>query len=158
MSKQSEKITALYFRLSRDDEQDGLSGSIQNQQSILEKCTKENGFRNPRVFIDDGWSGVTFARPAFTGIDMLAQKICEDNACGKLSNERYATLSLSYEEEQKRLKAAIPDMERYLDGKRYQVSGIYYNGVGIIRGFSPEEMEAAFQQHLQDRKAKEKTA
>ena len=53
MSKQSEKITALYCRLFRDDEQDGLPGSIKNQQSILEKYAKENGFRNPRVFIDD---------------------------------------------------------------------------------------------------------
>ena len=61
MSKQSVKITALYCRLSRDDEQDGLSGSIKNQQSILEKYAKENGFKDTRVFIDDGWSGVTFA-------------------------------------------------------------------------------------------------
>ena len=65
MSKQSVKITALYCRLSRDDEQDGLSGSIKNQQSILEKYAKENGFKNTRVFIDDGWSGVTFT----TGTD-----------------------------------------------------------------------------------------
>ena len=47
MSKQSVKITALYCRLSRDDEQDGLSGSIKNQQSILEKYAKENGFKIP---------------------------------------------------------------------------------------------------------------
>lgn len=52
MSKQSEKITALYCRLSRDDEQEGVSGSIKNQQSILEKYAKDNGFPNPRVFID----------------------------------------------------------------------------------------------------------
>lgn len=74
MSKQSVKITALYCRLSRDDEQDGLSGSIKNQQSILEKYAKENGFKNTRVFIDDGWSGVTFTRPAFTEIMELAEQ------------------------------------------------------------------------------------
>ena len=74
MSKQSEKITALYCRLSRDDEQEGASGSIKNQQSILEKYAKDNGFSNPRVFIDDGWSGTTFARPAFTEIMELAEK------------------------------------------------------------------------------------
>lgn len=68
------KITALYCRLSRDDEQDGLSGSIKNQQSILEKYAKDNGFPNPRVFLDDGWSGTTFARPAFTEIMELAEK------------------------------------------------------------------------------------
>ena len=74
MSKQSEKITALYCRLSRDDEQEGASGSIKNQQSIPEKYARDNGFPNPRVFIDDGWSGTTFARPAFTEIMELAEK------------------------------------------------------------------------------------
>ena len=74
MSKQSEKITALYCRLSRDDEQDGTSGSIKNQTAILEKYAKDNSFTNTRVFIDDGWSGTTFARPAFTEIMELAEK------------------------------------------------------------------------------------
>ena len=74
MNKQSEKITALYCRLSRDDEQEGASGSIKNQQSILEKYAKDNGFKNTRVFVDDGWSGTTFARPAFTEIMELAEK------------------------------------------------------------------------------------
>ena len=74
MNKQSEKITTLYCRLSRDDEQEGTSGSIKNQQSILEKYAKDNGFKNTRVFVDDGWSGTTFARPAFTEIMELAEK------------------------------------------------------------------------------------
>lgn len=74
MNKQSEKITALYCRLSRDDEQEGTSGSIKNQQSILEKYAKDNGFKNTRIFVDDGWSGTTFARPAFTEIMELAEK------------------------------------------------------------------------------------
>ena len=74
MTKQPNKITALYCRLSRDDEQDGLSGSIKNQQTILEKYAQGNGFRNTRVFIDDGWSGTNFARPAFTEIIELAEK------------------------------------------------------------------------------------
>ena len=46
--KQSDKITALYCRLSRDDEQDGLSGSIKNQRTILEKYAQENGFPYPK--------------------------------------------------------------------------------------------------------------
>lgn len=74
MTKQPDIITALYCRLSRDDEQDGLSGSIKNQQAILEKYAQENGFKNTRVFIDDGWSGTNFARPAFTEIMELAEK------------------------------------------------------------------------------------
>ena len=48
---------------------------------------------------------------------------------------------------------------RYLDGKRYQLMDIYYNGVGVIRGLTPEEMEEAFQEHLAKRKInKAKTA
>ena len=45
---------------------------------------------------------------------------------------------------------------RYLDGKRVQLMDIYYNGVGILRELTPEEMEEAFQKHIAERK--EKTA
>lgn len=48
---------------------------------------------------------------------------------------------------------------RYLDGKRVQLIDIYYNGVGILRELSPEEMENAFQEHLGERERnKSKTA
>lgn len=53
------------------------------------------------------------AKKCITEIDSLIQKIYEDNANGKLSDERYATLSMSYEEEQQRLKADIPEIESY---------------------------------------------
>lgn len=59
------KITALYCRLSRDDESEGESNSITNQKNILARYAKENGFQNTRFFVDDGWSGTNFARPAF---------------------------------------------------------------------------------------------
>lgn len=49
MMKQSDKITALYCRLSRDDDQQGDSSSIVNQRAFLAKYVKEKGFRN-RVF------------------------------------------------------------------------------------------------------------
>ena len=50
-AKQSDKrITALYARLSRDDEKEGISGSIQNQKVILEKFAKDNKLPNPRFF------------------------------------------------------------------------------------------------------------
>ena len=55
------------------------------------------------------------AKKRIAEIDALIQKIYEDNASGKLSDERYATLSLSYEEEQKALKAAVPEMQAYLE-------------------------------------------
>lgn len=72
--KQSDRITALYARLSRDDDKDGVSGSIQNQKAILEKYAKDNKLPNPRFFFDDGFSGVTFARPAFMEIMELAEQ------------------------------------------------------------------------------------
>lgn len=74
-TKQSDKrVTALYARLSRDDEKDGISGSIQNQRAILEKYAKDNKLPNPRFFYDDGFSGVTFTRPAFMEIMELAEQ------------------------------------------------------------------------------------
>lgn len=73
MKIQSDKIIALYCRLSRDDELQGESNSITNQKSILEKYAKENEFRNTHFFVDDGWSGANFARPAFTEIMELAE-------------------------------------------------------------------------------------
>ena len=58
-----EKITALYCRLSRDDELQGDSNSIINQKAILQKYADDNGFRNTSVFADDGYSGTNFERP-----------------------------------------------------------------------------------------------
>ena len=63
-SKPNEKITALYCRLSRDDELQGDSNSILNQKAILQKYADDNGFTNTQCFVDDGYSGTTFDRPA----------------------------------------------------------------------------------------------
>lgn len=60
-----DKITALYCRLSRDDEQEGDSNSIVHQKEILSKYAKEHGFRNLETFVDDGYSGTNFNRPDF---------------------------------------------------------------------------------------------
>ena len=130
------------------------------------------------------------------------QKIYEDNINGKISDERFTTMSMAFEEEQRQIKSAIPNMEQYLetetdksdrlqrfidkvkcitqltelmpeavyefiekivvskpeyiDGKRHQNLKIYYNGVGIVREPSPEEMEELFQEHMQDRTANQK--
>jgi len=62
MSKQT-KITALYERLSRDDELAGDSSSIQNQKKMLEDYAKRNGFSNTVHFTDDGYTGGNFDRP-----------------------------------------------------------------------------------------------
>ena len=61
----NDKITALYLRLSRDDDLEGESNSISNQKTLLTRYAKENGFKNVKIFIDDGVSGVTFNRQGF---------------------------------------------------------------------------------------------
>lgn len=142
------------------------------------------------------------AKKRIAEIDKLIQRIYEDNVIGKLSDERFATLSNAYETEQKELKEKLPEMEsyleaetdkavnlqkfvqkvkaitepteltgelvhefidkivvsaaRYLDGKRYQIIDIYYNGVGIIKPLNPEDMEAGFQRHMAEMQQKQK--
>ena len=59
----NDKITALYCRLSRDDELQGDSNSILNQKAILQKYAADNGFGNIQYFVDDGYSGTNFERP-----------------------------------------------------------------------------------------------
>ena len=69
MAKKEElKITALYERLSRDDEQSGESNSILNQKKYLEEYARQKGMRNIRHFCDDGYSGVSFNRPGFAAL------------------------------------------------------------------------------------------
>ena len=62
------KITALYERLSRDDDLAGESNSITNQKKYLEDYAQKNGFKNIRHFTDDGFSGVNFNRPGFQSL------------------------------------------------------------------------------------------
>ena len=61
-------ITALYERLSRDDELDGESNSISNQKKLLEDYAKQHGFMNLMHFTDDGISGTQFDRPGFLSL------------------------------------------------------------------------------------------
>ena len=58
-------ITALYCRLSRDDELQGESNSISNQRRMLESYCRDHGLKNCQYFVDDGWSGANFDRPGF---------------------------------------------------------------------------------------------
>ena len=60
-----EKITALYCRLSRDDDLSGDSNSIVHQKEILGEYAKRHGFTNSVFYVDDGYSGTNFNRPDF---------------------------------------------------------------------------------------------
>lgn len=61
----SNGITALYERLSRDDDNAGESNSIVHQKQMLEDYAMKHGFTNLVHFTDDGWSGATFDRPSW---------------------------------------------------------------------------------------------
>ncbi len=61
----TDKITALYCRLSNEDSLDGESNSISNQRRILSDYARDRKFPNPVFFIDDGYSGTDFDRPGF---------------------------------------------------------------------------------------------
>ena len=105
-----QRITVLYARLSRDDEKEGISGSIQNQKAILEKFAADNNLPNPRFMFDDGYSGVTFTRPAFMEIMDLAEQglvanlVVKDHSrlgrnrliVGQLLEEDFVRLNIRY--------------------------------------------------------------
>ena len=72
------QTTALYCRLSKDDEQQGDSMSIKNQKLMLEKYALEHGYYSYEFYVDDGYSGVSFERPAF-------KKMIKDMELGKIN-------------------------------------------------------------------------
>ena len=67
----TDKMTALYCRLSQEDDRAGESLSIENQKAMLLQYAREHHFPNPTFFVDDGVSGVTYDRPGFQA--MLAE-------------------------------------------------------------------------------------
>ncbi len=69
------KITALYERLSHDDEMQGDSNSIANQKKLLEAFARDHELDNIRHYTDDGWSGGNFDRPAW---NQMLQDIEQD--------------------------------------------------------------------------------
>ena len=107
---ENDKITALYCRLSRDDELSGESNSIKNQKLILSKYAQDNKFQNIQFFVDDGYSGTTFTRPAFMEIMELAESgkigtiIVKDHSrlgrnrlvVGQLLEEDFVRLNIRY--------------------------------------------------------------
>ena len=70
-------ITALYCRLSQEDERLGESLSIENQRLMLQKYAEEHRFPNIQFYVDDGYSGADFNRPSF-------KRMMNDVECGKI--------------------------------------------------------------------------
>ena len=77
MKQTESKITALYERLSRDDDNAGDRNSIVNQKKYLESYAQQRGYANCRHYTDDGWSGGNFERPAWKQLiaDIEAGKV-----------------------------------------------------------------------------------
>ncbi len=74
-AKNHHGVTALYTRLSRDDDMQGDSNSIINQKKLLAKYAKDHHFGNTKVYVDDGFTGTNFNRPGF-------QEMLEDIEAG----------------------------------------------------------------------------
>ena len=68
---------ALYIRLSKEDESEGPSQSVQNQESLLREFVQQHRLSVYDTYVDDGWSGTSFDRPAFQRMiaDIEARKV-----------------------------------------------------------------------------------
>ena len=97
-SNSTKTITALYCRLSRDDDLQGDSNSITTQKKMLMSYAKENRFQNPQFYVDDGFSGTNFERPDF-------KRMLSDIESGKVKT------------------VIVKDMSRF--GREYLQVGIY---------------------------------
>ncbi|MBR0461680.1 MAG: recombinase family protein [Erysipelotrichaceae bacterium] len=92
MLRATDKITALYCRLSQEDERLGESLSIENQKRILEAYAKEHRFPNPVFFVDDGYSGTDFDRPGFQA---MLNEIESDHVAVLLTKDAYGIIGLN---------------------------------------------------------------
>jgi len=92
ITEKNSLITALYCRLSRDDDLQGDSNSIINQKKMLKKYADENGFRNTEFFVDDGYSGTNFDRPDWQRLIALA----EDGKIGTIIVKDMSRLGRNY--------------------------------------------------------------
>lgn len=92
--KQSDKITALYCRLSRDDESQGDSNSIVIQKAYLSRYAKEYSFRNTEFFVDDGYTGANFQRPDWQRMMALV----EDGKIGTIITKDMSRIGRNYQE------------------------------------------------------------
>lgn len=109
--KMTDKITALYCRLSNDDDLQGESNSITNQKAILLKYAQDNGFRNMQFYIDDGYSGTNFDRPDFQRmiVDM------ENGRIGVIITKDLSRLGREYLKTGEYIEMIFPDYDvRYI--------------------------------------------
>ncbi|MBO4877706.1 MAG: recombinase family protein [Ruminococcus sp.] len=107
----TDKITALYCRLSQDDMLQGESNSITNQKAILKKYADDNGFRNTAYYVDDGVSGTTWEREGFKAMmaDVEAGKV------GTIITKDLSRLGRDYLKTGEYIEIIFPDYDvRYI--------------------------------------------
>lgn len=110
-TKIDNRITALYCRLSQDDGNVGDSMSITSQKAILEKTAREMGFRNTSFYVDDGYSGTNFNRPAFK--QMIAD--IEEGKIGTVLSKDLSRLGRNYIESGSYIEIFFPQHDvRYI--------------------------------------------
>lgn len=107
----TDKITALYCRLSQDDMLQGEGNSITNQKAILKKYAEDNGFSNPVFYVDDGVSGTTWEREGFKA--MLAD--IEEGKVGTVITKDLSRLGRDYLKTGEYIEIIFPDHDvRYI--------------------------------------------
>lgn len=112
------KITALYCRLSKEDERtnegkfenENESESIQNQKKILQKYADDKGFTNTRFFVDDGYSGTNFQRPHFSKM----MELVNSGQVGAIIVKDHSRLGRDYIEIGKLMQTFILNEIRYI--------------------------------------------
>ena len=108
---QTDKITALYCRLSQEDMQAGESESIQNQKLILQKYADEHHFFNTRFFVDDGFSGVSFERE---GLQAMLHEVEAGNVATVITKD-LSRLGRNYLKTGELIEIVFPEYEvRYI--------------------------------------------
>ena len=126
----TDKITALYCRLSQDDMLQGESNSITNQKAILKKYAEDNGFSNHVFYVDDGVSGTTFEREGFKCMmtDVEAGKV------GTVITKDLSRLGCDYLKTGELIEMTFPDYDvRYIaindgvDTLKYENEKIVFN-------------------------------
>lgn len=111
----TDKITALYCRLSQDDMLQGESNSITNQKAILKRYAEDNGFSNPVYYVDDGVSGTTFERD---GVKAMMADV-EAGKVGTIITKDLSRLGRDYLKTGKYIEIIFPDYDvRYIAGKK----------------------------------------
>ena len=131
----NKKITALYCRLSQEDERQGESLSIENQKAMLLQYAKEHRFPNPVFFVDDGYSGTSYERPGFRKmldeIESGNVTVCLTKDLSRLGRNSSLTglTPRSLRDLVSGIYVSAPDKST---GKRRQSIHIKYDGIGFI--------------------------